>query len=162
MSETKVNLTEKFAQSLVTKAKKADEVHQKQVSFMDDVFASLFVIFPAWEVNIKDDRQLSEIKLQWVKSFIENKINSQELIQIGFKGARASEVPFFPTCGQFVKWCRPESENKKADKSYCKPAGIHAPINSGVVFIKKGTVRGAKEQNKKQMAAIREMLSKTK
>ena len=158
MNNKKVNLTDKVAQSIVNQAKRENDNHQKQISFMDGVFKSLFVIFPAWQTSLKTDNQVTEVKSQWIKSFIENSISSQELIETGFKGARASKVPFFPTCGQFVQWCRPEDENKKADKGYCKPAGIHVPINSGVVFIKHGTVRGAKEQNKKQMEIMREMM----
>lgn len=158
MNINKVNLTDKVAQSLVNQAKRANDNHQKQIAFMDGVFKSLFVIFPAWQTSLKTDNQVTEVKSQWIKSFMENGINSQELIEAGFKGARASTVPFFPTCGQFVQWCRPEDENEKADKNYCKPAGIHAPINSGVVFIKHGTVRGAKELNVKQMEIMRGMM----
>ena len=158
MTAKRINLSEKMAQSIAGQTKRANDNHQKQIAFMDTVFKSLFVIFPAWQTSIKSDQQLAEVKNQWIKSFIENSISSQELIEAGFKGARASKVPFFPTCGQFVQWCRPEDENKASDKSYCKPAGIHSPVNSGVVFLKHGTVRGAKEQNKKQMEIMRKMM----
>jgi hypothetical protein len=119
-----------------------EENFAKQNKFMDTIFTKLFVIFPAWEVNIKSSKQLAEIKDQWIKSFIENKINSQELIERGFKGARASVVPYFPTCGQFVQWCAPESDTEKAYGGAHNPMLRALPLSKE--YVSKRKLKGQK------------------
>jgi len=63
--------------------------------------------FPAWGVSIKGKAHQDETKRQWVKSFAENGINSQELVEIGMVEARKQPKAFMPSPGEFVSWCKP-------------------------------------------------------
>ena len=53
---------------------------------------------------------LNAAKLQWSRALIEAGICTKEQIAIGFKVARTSDIPFFPSPGMFIKWCQPSPE----------------------------------------------------
>lgn len=39
-------------------------------------------------------------------AFLENGITTMEQVNAGMRHARASESPFWPSHGQFIKWCK--------------------------------------------------------
>ena len=80
--------------------------------FINKVFKSLQMVFPAWRNSIRDDSELAQIKKMWLRTFIDEKITSQEEISRGLKGARNHDSPFFPSIGQFIKWTKPVATEK--------------------------------------------------
>lgn len=80
---------------------------QADSEIINKLFRELKSCFPAWGVSIKTTAQQNETKRQWTISFMENGINSQELIDIGMKEARKHPKDFLIGCGTFVSWCKP-------------------------------------------------------
>ena len=78
---------------------------------IDQVFDQLAVILPAWKQAWPTEREMSVAKMEWVKAFSENKINTIEQIKYGFAKARKSESDFLPSCGKFISWCQPSAED---------------------------------------------------
>ncbi len=98
---------------------KHDLVSERQQPVMSEqsgieinkIFTQLRIIFPAWRSAFPDQKMLNAAKLQWSKAFLEARICTQEQISIGFNNARKSEIPFFPSPGQFIAWCKPTPES---------------------------------------------------
>lgn len=105
--------------SVMTEKSKDFDNHSAKV--IDHVFNKLKVIFPAWKQSITTQEMENSIKREWLTGLQENGINTTGRLSDGFKGARASTSPFFPSCGQFVDWCSPEKRiNEKAYRT-CRP-----------------------------------------
>lgn len=79
-------------------------------SLVDSLFRQLKQIFPAaTQTNLKTDSDEKTAKRQWIAAFSENGIRSREQLSAGVRHARASESPFWPSPGQFIKWCKDSS-----------------------------------------------------
>jgi hypothetical protein len=78
---------------------------------INNVFARLKAIFPAWRNAYPDDAELAEAKKIWVRGFIDAGINSTEQVAAGMRKARLSGVDFFPSVGKFIAWCKPQPED---------------------------------------------------
>ncbi|MCZ5970935.1 replication protein P, partial [Escherichia coli] len=61
---------------------------------------------PASVSTIREQNKLNEFRKQWMLAFLENGITTMELVNAGMRHARASESPFWPSPGQFIKWCK--------------------------------------------------------
>lgn len=72
---------------------------------VDKVFDQLGSIFPAWKQAWPDNDSMSKAKREWVKSFVENGVNSVDHLREGFRMARSSNSDFLPSPGKFSKWC---------------------------------------------------------
>ncbi|MBQ0693644.1 replication protein P [Providencia stuartii] len=81
--------------------------HAEQL--VDLLFRNLKQIFPA-SVNtiFKNESDELAAKRQWIAAFAENGITTREQLQNGMRHARASDNPFWPAVGQFIKWCKEE------------------------------------------------------
>ncbi|MBZ4307983.1 phage replication protein, partial [Mycobacterium tuberculosis] len=70
-------------------------------------FRQLKQIFPAsTQTNLRTDAEEKTAKRQWIAAFAENGIRTREQLSAGVRHARASESPFWPSPGQFIKWCK--------------------------------------------------------
>jgi hypothetical protein len=78
---------------------------------INNVFARLKAIFPAWRSAYPDDAALAEAKKIWVLGFIDAGISSTEQVAAGMRKARLSGTDFFPSVGKFISWCRPQPED---------------------------------------------------
>lgn len=78
---------------------------------INKVFAQLQTIFPAWKQAFPDQKMLNAAKLQWSKALIEAGVCSLDQIGHGFRKARKSDIPFFPSPGMFISWCTPSPED---------------------------------------------------
>lgn len=106
--------------------------HAEQL--VDVLFRNLKQIFPA-SVNtiFKNESEELTAKRQWIAAFAENGITTREQLQNGMRHARASDNPFWPAVGQFIKWCKEEDyvalglpdEDKLYElyREYCKIRG---------------------------------------
>ncbi|EED7447157.1 replication protein [Salmonella enterica subsp. diarizonae] len=74
---------------------------------VDALFKQLKQLFPAAVVtNLKTPEQEVAAKQQWIAAFAEGGIRTREQVSAGMRHARASESPFWPSPGQFIKWCK--------------------------------------------------------
>jgi len=74
---------------------------------VDALFKQLKQLFPAAEqTNLKTMQQETDAKRQWIAAFAEGGIRTREQVSAGMRHARASESPFWPSPGQFIKWCK--------------------------------------------------------
>lgn len=74
---------------------------------VDALFKQLKQLFPAAEqTNLKTVQQETDAKRQWIAAFAEGGIRTREQVSAGMRHARASESPFWPSPGQFIKWCK--------------------------------------------------------
>lgn len=74
---------------------------------VDALFKQLKQLFPAAEqTNLKTAAQETAAKQQWIAAFAEGGIRTREQVSAGMRHARASASPFWPSPGQFIKWCK--------------------------------------------------------
>lgn len=103
-------------------------------NMVDMLFKNLKQIFPAAvNTTFKNPSDEPDAKRQWIAAFAENGITTREQLQTGMRHARASDNPFWPAVGQFIKWCKQEdftqlglpTETELYDvfKKYCSERG---------------------------------------
>ena len=80
-------------------------VSENAKSVVDDLFTELKACYPAWRQAFGDKSSWLAAKKTWTKAFIENGINSQEQVSTGLVCARKGDSPFWPSVGQFIRWC---------------------------------------------------------
>ncbi|WP_336193355.1 replication protein P [Providencia stuartii] len=84
-------------------------VNPQAEQLVDVLFRNLKQIFPAAVNTIfKNESDELAAKRQWIAAFAENGITTREQLQNGMRHARASDNPFWPAVGQFIKWCKQE------------------------------------------------------
>ena len=82
-------------------------VNMSAERLVDALFKQLKQLFPAAVVtNLKTPEQEVAAKQQWIAAFAEGGIRTREQVSAGMRHARASESPFWPSPGQFIKWWR--------------------------------------------------------
>lgn len=82
-------------------------VNTEAESLVDSLFRQLKQIFPAAsQTNLRTDADEKTAKRQWIAAFAENGIKTREQLTAGVRHSRASESPFWPSPGQFIKWCK--------------------------------------------------------
>ena len=82
-------------------------INPEAEGLVDSLFRQLKQIFPAsTQTNLKTDADEKTAKRQWIAAFSENGIRTREQLSAGVRHARASESPFWPSPGQFIKWCK--------------------------------------------------------
>jgi hypothetical protein len=89
-------------------------------NLVDAVFKNIRAIKPAWKISFPDKETVMQAKAEWTKSFYENGINTIPHIEAGMVGARSDASNFWPSCGQFVSWCKPSFKSAgwpEADKA---------------------------------------------
>ena len=86
-------------------------VPEQAMQIINQLFIDLKAIFPAWRVAIPTDTIENQAKIEWTKAFIENGIGHTEQLKLGLKKARKYSEPWFPSCGQFIEWCKPNLED---------------------------------------------------
>lgn len=109
-------------------------VNPQAEQLVDVLFRNLKQIFPAAVNTIfKNESDELAAKRQWIAAFAENGITTREQLQNGMRHARASDNPFWPAVGQFIKWCKQEdftqlglpteTELYELFKKYCSVRG---------------------------------------
>lgn len=82
-------------------------VNMSAERLVDALFKQLKQLFPAAVVtNLKTPEQEVAAKQQWIAAFAEGGIRTREQVSAGMRHARASDSPFWPSPGQFIKWCK--------------------------------------------------------
>lgn len=78
---------------------------------INKLFAELQTCFPAWRQAFGSKADMDIAKRTWARGLVEAKITSDHQLQIGLSKARRSDSPFWPSIGQFIKWCQPNPED---------------------------------------------------
>jgi hypothetical protein len=79
--------------------------------FVNDLFRSLQVAYPAWKQAFGTEQDLELTKKSWIRAFTESGITQKEQIALGMKRARQDQSDFFPSSGKFIAWCKPRPED---------------------------------------------------
>ncbi|MBE3966018.1 replication protein P [Vibrio parahaemolyticus] len=72
------------------------------------LFSELQSCFPAWRQTFTSKADIDSAKRVWTRGLVEAGIHSEQQLQWGLRKARRSESPFWPSVGQFIKWCQPD------------------------------------------------------
>ncbi|WP_335912923.1 replication protein P [Shewanella indica] len=78
---------------------------------INKLFAELQTCFPAWRQTFTSKADMDAAKRTWARGLLEAKITSYKQLQWGLRKALRSESPFWPSVGQFIKWCQPDPED---------------------------------------------------
>lgn len=81
------------------------QVSDNAKSVIDNLFDELKSCYPAWKQAFGNQETWLAAKRTWTKAFIENNISTTEQVITGLKEARKGDNPFWPSVGQFIKWC---------------------------------------------------------
>ena len=108
-----------------------------ETELINNTFYQLLVNFPAWKnsvdntvpngVQLLKDNYRRELKA----AMIEAGINSDAMIQVGIRRARASGKPFLPAPGEFCEWCKPTPED-------CGLPGVEKAFQEARIEVGKG------------------------
>lgn len=77
-------------------------------SVINHLFSELQSCFPAWRQTFTSKADIDAAKRVWARGLVEAGIHSEQQLQWGLRKARQAESPFWPSLGQFVKWCQPD------------------------------------------------------
>lgn len=102
-------LLKKGANGIVEAASSTQESFNQKFNqaydLIDQVFSEIKGCKPASHLTFKDDDSEIVAKRQWVLALLENGISTLDYINRGLAMARKDTSPYFPSVGQFVKWC---------------------------------------------------------
>jgi len=95
----------------LTETTKKRLVPDQAALVVNKLFLDLKGIFPAWKVAFPNQQIEQQSKIEWIKAFVENDIGQTAQLNFGLQKARNYSEPWFPSCGQFIKWCKPQLED---------------------------------------------------
>ena len=87
------------------------ELNDQAASFVNNLFKSLQVAYPAWKQSFGTEQDLKLTKKSWIRAFAESGITQKEQVLLGMKRARQDQSDFFPSSGKFIAWCKPIPED---------------------------------------------------
>lgn len=105
---TAINNRDGAALSRMSGSHESEKVLSSEAEqLVDSLFRQLKQIFPAaTQTNLRTEAEEKIAKRQWIAAFAENGIRTREQLSAGIRHARASSSPFWPSPGQFIKWCK--------------------------------------------------------
>ncbi|NYZ69354.1 hypothetical protein H0A36_25375 [Endozoicomonas sp. SM1973] len=86
-------------------------VGKQTKDFITRVFDFIKGAKPAWKYSFPDEHSEAFAKVEWTKGFAENNITQIEQLKAGLRKVRKDPSPYFPSCGQFIGWCKPDPED---------------------------------------------------
>lgn len=111
-------------------------LHEDGERLVDRLFVQLKTVFTAADQTVfREPDAEKRTKQQWVLAFHENGIRTIDQLVPGMRRARASEKPFWPAPGEFIKWCLegsakdlglPEADAVMAEfRRYCNERSLY-------------------------------------
>lgn len=95
----------------IVEQKKAPELSENDRKIVNAVLERLQVSFPAWRVAFPTERSWKLAKQEWTMALVNSGCVTEQMLACGFKVARESNIPFFPSPGMFIEWCTPRPEH---------------------------------------------------
>lgn len=81
------------------------ELSERDTQVVTLLFNQLKVVFPAWQRAFPTPESQARALREWTLALIEAKCTSAQKLEMGMRKAREQDIPFFPSPGQFIKWC---------------------------------------------------------
>ena len=101
-------------------------------SIVNELFAALIAINPAFKQAWPTEVELKATKRQWILAFQESNITSLEQVKKGMKMVRKQTSPFIPSPGAFINLCKATPEDAGAPNA--RQAYIEAVNKSGASY----------------------------
>jgi len=86
--------------------KSSAPVNKNAAAVVNKIFNDLKAIHSAWKQALSSDLTEGDIKKQFLLGFIESGVSDLTVINAALARSRASNNPFLPTIGQFIRYCR--------------------------------------------------------
>ena len=80
------------------------------IGLINDLFAALQAIFPAWKQAWDKPQMLGQAKVEWTQAIVQAGITEWSLIERGLGWARKQPTDFVPSVGKFIAACWPSAE----------------------------------------------------
>ena len=91
--------------------RQAPAISERDAAVVNMVFEQLQAIFPAWKRAFPTQTSLDAARSEWTKALVQAGCVTDSQLSHGFRVARESDIPFFPSPGMFIKWCQPTPES---------------------------------------------------
>lgn len=78
------------------------------VKIVNELFAELQGIFPAWQRSWPTDKAMGRAKRSWVKALYKARISTMEQLRWGVEACRQLGEDFVPSVGRFIRMCVPD------------------------------------------------------
>jgi hypothetical protein len=104
-------LNQTLHQIKTAKPQEQQGLNNQAALFVNNLFRSLQVAYPAWKQAFGTEQDLELTKKSWIRAFAESGITQKEQIALGMKRARQDQSDFFPSSGKFIAWCKPLPED---------------------------------------------------
>jgi len=83
------------------------EVNENAKRVVDSAFESLKSIFPGWQHNLKNQKEIDSYKQQMTRGMIEQGVTNTSMIKMGMARARLENCDFMPSAGKFLSGGKP-------------------------------------------------------
>ena len=93
-------------QPLASKDIPSDQLPPEVKSVLDAIFDELISCKPSWRSVFKEKEEVVNYKKALGVAMLRAKIDTVEKAQFGIAFAQLDESPFFPSVGEFIKWCK--------------------------------------------------------
>jgi len=83
----------------------------REIEIVNDVVKRLKKMRTGWRAGFKSETDVNGWKEELLIACIENEVNCSKMINKGLARARRDDKPFFPSVGEFIKWCLGDEEH---------------------------------------------------
>ena len=100
---------------------------EQDIELINQLFANLKAIFPAWKSAFQKAGSYRLAKENWLQGLIDAGISDWSTIEAGLRAARKSNSPFMPSIGEFLSWCKGQDNdipNAVADVTWVRDAEL--------------------------------------
>ena len=80
-------------------------------TFAAELIKQFAGIWPSLRATMKPD-DIFEYQVQMIKALTENRLNTLECVQQGFRKARTEGGQYLPSVPEFVRWCKVEQKEQ--------------------------------------------------
>ena len=85
----------------------SDHLSSTDEQIVSEILKKLKSFFPAWRQVVENQEEIHEMQEAWSTAFMHARLTDLTVISRGLQRAEQSESPFFPSVGQFIRWCMP-------------------------------------------------------
>lgn len=82
--------------------------------FANELIKQFAGIWPSLRATMKSD-DIQQYQVQMITALTENRLNTLEAVQQGFRKARTEGGQYLPSVPEFVRWCKPEKTNTRPE-----------------------------------------------
>ncbi|MEZ2746328.1 replication protein P [Halopseudomonas bauzanensis] len=112
----------------------APEVKRATESLINDLFAQLRSIYPAWKQAWTSEELYRKAKATWTQALLDAGITDWTLIERGLSRCRLEPGDFIPSAGKFIERCWPTPEElglPETERAYWEACRFSHPSMAG-------------------------------